>query len=403
MSRKIRQLFGAAATLAVVTLFGCGGGGGNGATAGPVTISGVAAKGPISGGDIKVYAIKNGQVDTSVLLGSGKTLADGSGGYTVSLSTVPTGPVVVEVSGGTYTDEASGTAGVALKTPLRAVVSSVADGDKIAVTPLTHLAFEQVDGIGAFTTVNINDSNAQIARFFALSDITSSLPFDPTQPAPAGATNNQKKYAAALGVFSQLVNDDRQKGGNTQSLDDALGTLLLKFETELENNGGFSQTILTSVNTAIANFTNGGKNRGGIVPAPIAFTGGVLQLRTDGTLPADIVINGIDCTVTLPAGVTVKSDPATGQTPPGVVDPVSLAANNSFVSAKYDQAAGTVHIALINVQPGFAIGEFAHVEFIGFPSGAANFSIKVNRIDGGSGTSSAPLTGLTIKGNFAGL
>src|SRR5262245_10436096 len=140
---KIRQLSSAAAILAVVTLFGCSGGGG--ATSGSVTISGVAAKGPISGGDVKGYAVKNGQVDTSVVLGSGKTSADGSGSYTLSLSPVPSGPVVVEVSGGAYTDEVSGTAGVTLKTPLRAVVSGVADGDKIAVTPLTHLAFEQVE------------------------------------------------------------------------------------------------------------------------------------------------------------------------------------------------------------------------------------------------------------------
>ncbi|KAF0220104.1 MAG: hypothetical protein FD174_1549 [Geobacteraceae bacterium] len=403
MTRKIGSMFGAVATLALATLFGCGGGnGGNGTTAGPVTISGVAAKGPINGGDIKVYAVRDDQFDRSVVLGSGKTAADGS--YAVALASAPTGPVVVEVSGGTFTDEASGTAGVALKTPLLAVVPSVADGDRIAVTPLTHLAFEQVEGIGAFTTVNIDDSNTQIARFFALSDIVGTLPFDPTQPAPAGATNDQKKYAAILGVFSQMVNDDRQKRGNTQSLDDALVTLLVALETELENNGGFSQAVLNSINTAITNFNNSGRNRGGIVPVSIAFTGGVLQLRTEGTLPAGTVINGIDCTVTLPAGVTVKSDPATGQTPPGVVDPVSLAAANSVVSARFDKAAGTLRIILINVQPGFAIGEFAHVEFDGFPTGAAAFAVKVNRIDGGSGgTSSAPLTGITIKGAFAGL
>jgi hypothetical protein len=400
MSRKIRQIFSAVATLVVMALFGCGGGG---ATSGSATISGVAAKGPISGGDVKVYGIKNGQVDTSVVLGSGKTSADGSGSYTVTLSPVPSGPVVVEVGGGTYTDEASGTAGVTLITPLRAAVSSVADGDKIAVTPLTHLAVDQVDGIGAFTTTNINDSNAQIARFFALDDIIKALPFDPTQPAPAGATNEQKKYAAVLGVFSQMVNDDRQKKGNTQSMSEALDSFLLQMATELEINGGFSDATLALVNTAISNFSNGGKNRGGIIPAPIVFTIGVLQLRTDGVLPANTVINGIDCTVSLPAGVTVKSNPATGETPPGVVDPVSLAAVGSVVSAKYDNVAGTVRIILINVQPGFAIGEFAHLEFEGYPVGSANFAVKVNRIDGGSGTSSAPLNGIAVKGHFAGL
>ena len=129
----------------------------------------------------------------------------------------------------------------------------------------------------------------------------------------------------------------------------------------------------------------------------------ILPPYGNGTLPAGILINGIDCTITLPPGVTVKSDPATGDILEGVVAPSSLAVNNSLVTAKYDATAGTVHILLINVQPGFAIGEFAHLEFDGYPKGSATFSTKINRIDGGSGINSAPLIGLTIKSSFAGL
>ena len=407
MTKKIGILFIAAATIAFMTLSGCGGGGSPSASgtggANSVTFSGVAAKGPINGGDVKVYGLKNGQLDTTTVLGTGKTATDGSGSYTVTLASPPAGPVVVEVSGGTYTDESSGTAGVVLKTPLRAVVSSVAEGAKIAVTPLTHLAFEQVDGIGTYTAVEIDDSNAQIANFFKISDIIKSLPFDPTKDVPSGSSNDQKLYSAALGVFSQLVNDDRAKRGNTQSLDDALGTLLLAFETELETNGGFTQATLGTINDAITNFEKTGKNKTGIIPAPIVFNSGVLQLITVGTLPPNTIINGIDCTITLPAGVTVKADPATGETLAGVVDPVSLAATNSFASGNYDKTAGTLHIAVANVQPGFAIGEFAHIEFDGYPVGSASFTVKVNRIDGGSGITSAPLSGITIRNTFAGL
>lgn len=403
MKIKLLPILSATFTLAILTMTGCGGGGGGGGTApgaaDTVTISGVAAKGPINGGNVKVYAIKNGQLDTGTVLGSGITATDGSGGYTVTLNPVPTGPVVVEVSGGTYTDEASGTPGVALKTPMRAVVSSVANGSKIAVTPLTHLAFEQVEGIGAYTAIEIDDANTQIAAFFGLKDIIKSLPFDPTQQVPAGAIDDQIKYAGALGVFSQLVND--RKG--TGTLDDALVAVLLELEIELETNGGFTQTTVDSFNTAITNFDNSGKNRGGVLPAAISFKRGVLQLRTLGTLPTGTLINGIDCTVLLPLGVTVKSDPATGDILAGVVAPASLAASNSFVSAKYDKTAGTVRIILLNVQPGFAIGEFAHLEFDGFPVGTATFGVQMNRIDGGSGINSAPLTGISIRSTFAGL
>lgn len=403
MTMRIGTILGAFVCITSLTLAGCGGGGG-GTTPGTggdgtVTISGVAAKGPINGGNISVYAVKGGQVDTSAALGSGRTASDGSGSYSVTLNSAPTGPVVVEVSGGTFTDEASGTTGVALKTPMRAVVSSVANGTKIAVTPLTHLAFEQVDGIGAYTETEINDANTQIASLFGVSDIIGSLPFDPTQPVPAGTIGDQAKYAGALGVFSQLVND--RKGTNT--LDNALGAVLLELETELETNGGFSQATVNTINTAITNYNNSGRNRGGAVPAAIAFTRGVLQLATLGTLSAGVQINGIDCTVTLPPGVTVKADPATGETLPGVVAPSSLAASNSIASAKYDAATGTVHILLLNVQPGFGIGEFAHLDFDGYPTGTATFGATINRIDGGSGINSAPLSGISIKSSFAGL
>jgi hypothetical protein len=397
MTINIKPILSTTFALAIMTLLGCGGG--SSTPDGSITFSGVAAKGPINGGNIKVYAVKNGQVDTGTVLGSGSTATDGSGGYSVTLTSAPTGPVVVEVSGGSYTDEASGTPAVALKTSMRAVVSSVANGAKIAVTPLTHLAFEQVDGIGHFSTVEINDANAQIGAFFGIDDIIKSLPFDPTQPVPAGAVSDQIKYAGILGVFSQLIND--RKG--TGSLEDARTAVLLELETELETNGGFSQVTVDNFNTAITNYNKGGRNISGVVPASIAFNSGVLQLITTGTLPAGTLINGIDCTITLPSGVTVKSDPATGEALTGVVAPVSLAATNSFVSAKYDKAAGTVHIILLNVQPGFDIGEFAHLDFDGYPTGTAAFGVKLNRIDGGSGINSTPLSGVSIRSTFAGL
>lgn len=401
MTMNMGSMLRTAMLLSIMTIFGCGGGGGGSGSgaAQTVTITGIAAKGPINGGDIKVYAVNNGKLDTSAVLGSGKTATDGSGSYSVTLASPPSGPVVVEVSGGSYTDEASGTPGIVLKTPMRAVVSGVADGDKIAVTPITHLAFEQVDGIGAYSPVEIDDANAQLGRLFKVDHIITSLPFDPTRPAPAGSSDDQKKYAGVLGVFSQMVNDRKL----TQTLDDPLGTVLVELEADLQNDGGFSKDTLTVFNTAITRYSNSGKNSGGQIPAAFTFTGGVLQLITLGTLPANTFINGIDCTITLPAGVTVKADAVTGETLAGVVAPVSAAVTNSFTSAKFDSASGTLRIILLNVQPGFAIGEFAHVEFDGFPTGSAAFGVKLNRIDGGSGTTSAPLTGITMRSTFAGL
>ena len=46
--------------------------------------------GPINGGDVKVYAVKDGQVDTSAVLGTERRRTDGS--YTITLFSVPHRP-----------------------------------------------------------------------------------------------------------------------------------------------------------------------------------------------------------------------------------------------------------------------------------------------------------------------
>lgn len=413
---KKRAILSTVLSLAAMTLFGCGGGGGGGggtapAPAGSTTISGVAAKGPISGGVVKVFAIKtDGTVDRTAEIGSGTS--DGTGAFTVSIPSdkKPAGPVLVEVSSGSFTDEASGTPGVPLKTTLQAAVSGIVDGDKIAVTPLTHLAVKQVEGIGTFSKQEIDDANLQVGRFFEVGDIIKSLPFDPTKDAPTGASDDQKKYASALGVFSQLCNSDSRKGAS--KLEDALVAVLDDLGQELKDNGGFLDSTRTEFNVSITTFNDSGKNKGGIKLTPIVFTGGVLQLKTAGSLQTNTVIEAIDLTIKLPAGVSVNLDPvnsANGELAAGVVVPVSNAVEGSLVTAKFDAAAGTLHIILINVKPGIKIGEFAHLEFIGPPPPAADFVVTVNRLDGGSSIDpnasfiDLNASGITITKTVAGL
>jgi hypothetical protein len=85
---------------------GCGGGGGGTA---PTVVTGIASKGPVSGGAVAVYPITNGAADRNTTLGTGETKADGS--YSITLASTPTGPVLVEVLGGQFKDETTGTSG----------------------------------------------------------------------------------------------------------------------------------------------------------------------------------------------------------------------------------------------------------------------------------------------------
>src|SRR5689334_18987648 len=99
---KMKILLSAVLSLAVMSLYGCGGGGGGGTPApgSTTTISGAVVKGPVNGSDIAVFPVKaDGTVDTAPI-GTGKSAADGS--YAITLTTNPTGPVVVEVKGGTF-------------------------------------------------------------------------------------------------------------------------------------------------------------------------------------------------------------------------------------------------------------------------------------------------------------
>jgi hypothetical protein len=128
--------------------------------------------------------------------------------------------------------------------------------------------------------------------------------------------------------------------------------------------------------------------------------------KLEKTLPAGTTINGIDMTITLPAGVTVKADAVSGAADPTilVLSGAAAALPNTIVSGKYDKTANTLHVIIANVQPGFAAGEFMRVNFDGFPAGTATFAVVLNQVSGGVDPKATPatLTGVTATSDFAG-
>src|SRR6185369_6146425 len=383
---KIKSFTSAVVSLAVMTLFGCGGGGGEAPAppaTGSVTISGVAAKGPLNGADVTVFAVKaDGTFDrTAGNVGTGKTDSVGRFSILINPASAPAGAVVVEVTNGIYNDEASGTLNVKLTAPLRAVVASVAKTtvaapdtrNEIAVTPFTEIAYKKAEGTGTngavitLTTANINDANSAISKAFGVDNIVTTIPFDPTNgSAAAAATASQKKYAGALGAFSQLT---VAKTGvpaaslTAENLGAATNTLIKSIGDQVAASGGIEPASVDSYNTAVTDFNKSTKNQTGITIAPVTFTGGVLTISTSGTLPVagvNNVINGIDMTLTLPAGVTVASA-VLGDAAGGVIMPSSSAVSNSVVESKYTPATtspaapATLRIVITNVQPGFGV------------------------------------------------
>jgi hypothetical protein len=102
-------------------------------------VSGIAAKGPMNGASVKVYAA-NADGSPGALLGEGTTSNDNTGQFSVAVSPLPSGPVLVSVSGGSYTSEYDGktvTASSAMSAVLDAVPGSGLAN--VSVTPLTDM------------------------------------------------------------------------------------------------------------------------------------------------------------------------------------------------------------------------------------------------------------------------
>ncbi|MEO5671220.1 MAG: hypothetical protein ABIR26_11060, partial [Ramlibacter sp.] len=97
-----RLLFAVGIGLAAATLItACGGGDDSAPTT--TSVSGSVVKGPVSGANVCAYkAISTGKGEQLLC-----TTSNSTGGYSMDLTYV--GDVVIEASGGTYADEATGT------------------------------------------------------------------------------------------------------------------------------------------------------------------------------------------------------------------------------------------------------------------------------------------------------
>jgi hypothetical protein len=272
------------------------------------TVTGVAAAGVISGGTVKVfqpYSSLTGADKKQIGATTTTSTVAPIGSYSVSLGSY-SGPVVVEITGGSYIDEAGNvlvSAGIPAGVPLRAAVSSVSGSVSVAVTPLTELAVkqarEQDKKLGA---ASIDAANAQVSDLFKV-DIIKTTPLDASAPISAG-TQAQQDYTIALATLSQLA-------GTPANLDATLANLAANISPA----GSMAPATAAALNTALTAFVAPGNtnNKTGVTAVPtdlqnLGKTTLKLTLALTGT-----GVRGVDTTVTLPAGVTASAD-GTGAT-----------------------------------------------------------------------------------------
>ncbi len=346
----------------LLVLAGCGGGSSSSSTPVDVTplpqttkITGIASKGLIGGGTVTAYKIINSAV--SDVISSGTTGANGS--YSLDLGTY-TGPVLFEISGGTYTDEATGNpTTIPVTAPLHAVVSSVTGITSVAaITPLTELAYQLAGSI--LTATAINNANQQVSSIFKVYDVIKVLPVSPTKivldALPSSIQGqDQRDYTLVLATLSQVSSTK--------------GLSVAETVNYLKNN--ISGAVLTTVaatalqDAAAAYFNpSNTKNTTGVTdPAStnLVYIGAKqvsVKLSTTGTIPNGNAIKGMQFEIDLPSGVSVKSD-TSGVLANAQISGVAPTETSMLVG---NTSGSKLSISFVN-NSGIATGEFVTLVF----------------------------------------
>jgi hypothetical protein len=371
--------------ICLLTLAACGGGGGGTVDS---SVSGVASKGIIRNGAIKVYAL-NADGSKGALLK--ETVTDNNGAYRAELGSYR-GAILVEASG-SYTDEATGsTKTIAPGAPLRAALARLDGAVTLAVTPLTELAVQR--GEDALTNrirvADIAANNALIAAAFKV-DIVGTLPVDALAATPT-ATQAQKEYALLLAAISGLM----------QSRGKDLPGVIADIRASLCADNRLAVPLAAQLQVALAGFAASSVNRTGISDVsatPLITIGGSTRPLIISVAGSASPIAGIEVLVSLPPGVTVKSD-AKGILSGSSLQVSGRALASALIAGNYTPASaamrGKVKLALISAT-GFAAGEFATLQCDVAPDASplsSDFNLSLLDAVDGRG---APLTGLSLS------
>jgi hypothetical protein len=191
-------------------LSSCGGGGGT-TVAGGITgtgIEGTGTAGPLNTATVTAYALVNGAAGAQLAA----TTTDAQGHFSLSLGSYA-GSVLLQMSGGSYVDEATGTA-VNMTRPdlLTAVVPGLAAGgvaSGIQVTPLTTIAQAAAQHMaGGMDDANIALANSAVGAYFMVGDILRDAPINPLLAGSAnGASQDAANYGMVLAAMSQYAHD----------------------------------------------------------------------------------------------------------------------------------------------------------------------------------------------------
>jgi hypothetical protein len=169
-------------------------------------IGGAAFNGTLNNAMVTAYAITDGVMGAQLGSAATNTLGD----YLLPVGTY-SGPVMLQVSGGTYMDLATGTTmTMATGNVMTAVIPEMSSGaamTDIAITPLTSMAQARAQSMtGGMTAENATTVNSDVGNYFMVFDILHSQPMNPALPGSgAGATQDMRNYGISVAAMSQYA------------------------------------------------------------------------------------------------------------------------------------------------------------------------------------------------------
>lgn len=195
-----------------LALAGCGSGAGSNTQDNPpsgttTTITGQVVDGAIAEGKVSVYKINTNGTKGTQVGGPATTGTDGRYSVTASYE----GPVVIECSGGSYKDWATGTTiNLTSSNVLSAVIPNATGAVTAQITPLTYMAakkaLKDMATNGTNVSAAISTANSGIGSYFGNTDILSTSIIDPTvSGSAAGAGQTSINYTLILAGLSQYA------------------------------------------------------------------------------------------------------------------------------------------------------------------------------------------------------
>jgi hypothetical protein len=169
-------------------------------------VSGTVFNGQMSQGMVTAYQVTSGTRGAQIA----STAMDPLGEFSMSLGSYG-GPMMLQVTGGRFTDEATGTTmNMGASDVMTAVMTSVASGAQVSgicITALTSMAQTRAAAMsGGMTDANITAANTAVGNYFMMSNLLTTQPIDMTRAGSGsaiGVTQDQMNHGAAIAAMSQ--------------------------------------------------------------------------------------------------------------------------------------------------------------------------------------------------------